>query len=123
MYSYGPIKCNQQQTLQTHNLEAPLVTKWEELPVHDFNSFGELVIISFKTLTLIPVKLYYVSGDLIVGFSYVGEHFDNIVTLCLMYTIHRGIKLATCTLYMVLTTLGYYVLEIVLSSFPSAHSS
>ena len=66
-------------TIDTNNLEAALVTKWEELPVHDFNSFGEVVIISFKSLLLYLYSC--IMCPQIVGFSYVGERFDNPVTL------------------------------------------
>ena len=45
----------------------------------------ELVVINCKTL-LQPVKLYNVSTD--SRFSYVGEHFDNIRILCLIYTMY-----------------------------------
>ena len=44
-----------------------------------------LGIINCKTL-LLPVKLYCVSTD--SRFSYVGEHFDNIRILCLIYTMY-----------------------------------
>ena len=44
---------------------------------------GELVIINCRTLLLL-VKLQCVSID--SGFNYVGERFDNVRILCLIYT-------------------------------------
>ena len=62
-----------------------LVTKWEELPVCDFNSFSELVIINYSVTCEIVLSACLQK----VGLSYVGTHLDNIRILCLIYTKHK----------------------------------